>query len=233
MSKLPANPAPQIPTFAFQSHQVRTIMEDGQLWFVAKDVCAALEIGWAGRVLNSIPDSWQRMCNLHIRRGTYDVRVISEPAVYKLAFRSNKPEADAFTNWVASEVIPAIRKTGKFAVDEKPRRERQKALPKPSAPAFPRFTPRTTMDEIEARLTTLCLHVQKERFSIYVDLLNQFCNTYTPRIVPADVVCSSVSNAIYSLINDCLLRAGDNPLQFDNPCKLVREVRDMLESVRA
>ena len=42
------------------------------------------------------------------------MRVISEPAVYKLAFRSNKPEADAFTNWVASEVLPAIRKTGKY-----------------------------------------------------------------------------------------------------------------------
>ncbi|OIO03169.1 MAG: hypothetical protein AUJ49_05040 [Desulfovibrionaceae bacterium CG1_02_65_16] len=40
---------------------------------------------------------------------------IAEPAVYKLAFRSNKPEADAFTNWVASEVLPAIRKTGQYA----------------------------------------------------------------------------------------------------------------------
>lgn len=39
---------------------------------------------------------------------------ISEPAVYKLAFRSNKPEADAFTNWVASEVLPSIRKSGKY-----------------------------------------------------------------------------------------------------------------------
>ena len=42
------------------------------------------------------------------------MRVISEPAVYKLAFRSNKPEADTFTNWVASEVLPSIRKTGKY-----------------------------------------------------------------------------------------------------------------------
>jgi hypothetical protein len=44
----------------------------------------------------------------------YETRLISEPAVYKLAFRSNKPEADAFTNWVASEVLPTIRKTGRY-----------------------------------------------------------------------------------------------------------------------
>jgi hypothetical protein len=44
--------------------------------------------------------------------------------VYKLAFRSNKPEADAFTNWVASEVLPAIRKTGGYRASPK-----QPALP--------------------------------------------------------------------------------------------------------
>ena len=42
------------------------------------------------------------------------MRVINEAATYKLAFRSNKPEADVFTNWVASEVLPSIRKTGKY-----------------------------------------------------------------------------------------------------------------------
>jgi prophage antirepressor-like protein len=39
---------------------------------------------------------------------------INEPALYKLAFRSNKPAAEEFTNWVASEVLPAIRKTGRY-----------------------------------------------------------------------------------------------------------------------
>lgn len=45
---------------------------------------------------------------------TRDLVIISEPAVYKLAFRSNKSEADAFTNWVVSEVLPAIRKSGRY-----------------------------------------------------------------------------------------------------------------------
>ena len=44
--------------------------------------------------------------------------LIKEPAVYKLAFRSNKPEAEAFTEWVAEEVLPSIRKTGSYSVPD-------------------------------------------------------------------------------------------------------------------
>lgn len=109
----------QSPIFSFKSYEIRTIMQDGQPWFVARDVCAALGIGWTGRTLSQIPGDWQCVCKLHIRRGMYETRVISEPAVYKLAFRSNKPEADEFTNWVASEVLPAIRKTGKYESEPK------------------------------------------------------------------------------------------------------------------
>lgn len=58
------------------------------------------------------------------------LKVISEPAVYKLAFRSNKPEADEFTNWVASEVLPAIRKTGGYQAQTPPQLPLVKALDK-------------------------------------------------------------------------------------------------------
>lgn len=105
---------PAASPFQFNDFPIRTQVEGEQLWFAARDVCAALGISWTGRTLSMIPDDWQRMCKLHIRRGKYDTRLINEPAVYKLAFRSNKPEADAFTNWIASEVVPAIRKTGKY-----------------------------------------------------------------------------------------------------------------------
>lgn len=65
---------------------------------------------------------------------TRDLVFISEPAVYKLAFRSNKPEADVFTNWVASEVLPAIRKGGEYKVAP-----RQKALPM-TEPHYPEMS---------------------------------------------------------------------------------------------
>ncbi len=105
--------------FIFQDHQIRTVIENDQLWFVAADICKALNIAWTGHTLGVIPSDWQglvKLTNLSKQR----VRIINEPAVYKLAFRSNKPDADEFTNWIAGEVVPAIRKTGKYDIQEQP-----------------------------------------------------------------------------------------------------------------
>jgi len=121
----PSTPSP-VP-FAFKDHQVRTVVNgDGKPWFVAKDVCGALAVSWSSRTLDPIPDDWKGMMKFitpnEQKRGGLrgDITVIAEPAVYKLAFRSNKPEADEFTNWVASEVLPAIRKTGQFQAQAEP-----------------------------------------------------------------------------------------------------------------
>ena len=112
--------------FVFRDHQIRTVIKKEQPWFIAKDVCKALGINWCGTALNGIPESWQGMWSHHTPSGNQRVRFISEPAVYKLAFRSNKEEADAFTNWIASEVVPSIRKTGAYSVSPEP------AHPRPS-----------------------------------------------------------------------------------------------------
>ncbi|TYT74490.1 BRO-N domain-containing protein [Desulfobotulus mexicanus] len=110
--------------FTFQNQTVRTLSENGQIWFVAKDVYDALEITWKGSdSLQSIPESWRGvrsfrtpLKNQHGEYGEQDQEfvIINEPALYKLAFRSNKPAAEEFTNWVASEVLPSIRKTGRY-----------------------------------------------------------------------------------------------------------------------
>lgn len=113
-ASLPISSSP-VP-YAFQDHNVRTILHMGKPWFLARDVCAALGITWSGATLNTIPVAWRTMLKLNIHEKFRSVKVISEPAVYKLAFRSNKPEADKFTNWVASEVLPSIRKTGTYSV---------------------------------------------------------------------------------------------------------------------
>lgn len=111
----------ETPVFNFKSHSIRTVVHNNEPWFVARDVCAALGIRWTGHALNGIPEAWVGMVrHTTPRKGgnqTHNTRIISEPAVYKMAFRSNKQEADEFTNWVASEVLPAIRRTGKFEVN--------------------------------------------------------------------------------------------------------------------
>ncbi|MDL2315717.1 hypothetical protein LJC59_01350 [Desulfovibrio sp. OttesenSCG-928-A18] len=106
--------------FVFKDHQIRTIQEDnGALWFAAKDVCSALGIIWNGKALAGIPDQWQGMRSFLTPSGNQRLRALQEPGVYKLAFRSNKEDADEFTNWIASDVVPSIRETGQYTVAPK------------------------------------------------------------------------------------------------------------------
>ena len=113
------------PVFNFHNNQIRVHTEqDGAPWFSAKDVCTALAITWSGSTLKAIPEEWKGMLRFNTPGnpgrgggGNQRLKAINEPAVYKLAFRSNKPEADKFTTWVAGEVLPSIRKTGRYEKD--------------------------------------------------------------------------------------------------------------------
>ncbi|MDK2794418.1 MAG: hypothetical protein PWP75_1047 [Caldanaerobacter sp.] len=80
-----------------------------------KDVCDVLDIAWRGQqTLVNIREDWKGVRNFRTPGGIQEMIVIKEPAVYKLAFRSRKEEAERFTDWVAGEVIPSIRKTGRY-----------------------------------------------------------------------------------------------------------------------
>lgn len=100
---------------------IRTEMKDGEPWFVARDIASALNITWTGHILDRIPKEWTLMVNLPINGsegGVSNIRrmtLINESAMYKLAFRSNKPEADRFVNWIAGDVLPSIRRTGSYS----------------------------------------------------------------------------------------------------------------------
>lgn len=103
--------------FLFQNHEVFTaIRPDGTAMFCAKHVCDCLEIIWqgAGKTLVNIPKEWKGVGKLPTPGGDQEAIFISEPAVYRLAFRSNKPAAVEFCNWVCEEVLPAIRRFGAY-----------------------------------------------------------------------------------------------------------------------
>ena len=101
--------------FEYQHKQVRTVLLEGQVWFVAKDVCAVLELVNSRQSVSSLSDKVKRAVTQTDSIGRpQQMTVISEAGVYKLAFRSSKPEAEKFTDWVAGEVIPQIRKTGRY-----------------------------------------------------------------------------------------------------------------------
>lgn len=100
---------------------IRTEMINDEPWFVAKDIALALGITWSGHTLDRIPEEWKTMVSFTVYEsedavtGVRRTAFINESAMYKLAFRSNKPEADRFVNWIAGKVLPAIRRTGSYS----------------------------------------------------------------------------------------------------------------------
>lgn len=103
--------------FLFSNVEIRTATTpSGDVLFCAKDVCAALEIWWSGsgNTLKSIPKEWQGVAYHATPSGAQETVFVNEAGVYRLIFRSKKPKAVEFANWVCSEVLPAIRKQGFF-----------------------------------------------------------------------------------------------------------------------
>lgn len=100
--------------FEYNDQPVRVELVDGEPWFVAADVARVLGIANIRENLRQMRADWRRVSKSDTSTGTKEVTIISEAAVYKLAFRSNKPQAEAFADWVASEVLPQIRKTGAY-----------------------------------------------------------------------------------------------------------------------
>ena len=107
---------PHANPFNFDDVQVRTATDDhGEAWFCAKDVFNALEVHWSGsRGLLGMPENWQRVGYLPTPSGIQSAVFISEAGVYQTLFRSRKPKAQKFAEWVCEEVLPSIRKNGFF-----------------------------------------------------------------------------------------------------------------------
>ena len=106
--------------YTYKTHNVRTTEIEGEIWFVAADVCDILELSNPTEALRALDDDEKN--TLRITEGTShkggnpNMNVINEAGLYKLTFKSRKPEAKSFTRWVTHEVLPSIRKTGSYSV---------------------------------------------------------------------------------------------------------------------
>ncbi len=102
--------------FSFQErHDVRIQLIADEPWFCLKDVCEVLSIQNASDLLSKQLDS-AGVEKIYLRSGGQkrQLSFINEPNLYRVIFRSNKPEARQFQDWVFNEVLPAIRKTGRY-----------------------------------------------------------------------------------------------------------------------
>lgn len=152
--------------FNFKGNDVRTTIKDGEPMFCLADVCAVLEIGNPsqlktrlnpdGVITNEVIDSMGR---------TQQATFISEQNLYKVIFQSRKPEAEAFTDWVTGEVLPAIRKTGTYSCDPVVRKFVEEVQKKASA---------QVRRDLAAARNAAITSLQNAGYSVDLDLIKSF-----------------------------------------------------------
>lgn len=101
--------------FNYQDQQVRTVVKNGQPWFVAKDVCNVLNHSNHKVAVSRLDEDEVSKVYLTDSLGrNQKTTVVNEAGLYSLILTSNKPEAKQFKRWITHEVIPTIRKTGAY-----------------------------------------------------------------------------------------------------------------------
>lgn len=104
--------------FQFHSTEVRTIDRNGQVWFVASDIARALNYFEAKDMTRFLDDDEKGVHIVPTLGGDQQVTIISESGLYHALLKSRKREAKPFRKWVTAEVLPAIRRSGRYAVPQ-------------------------------------------------------------------------------------------------------------------
>ena len=112
----------QLSTFNFESNSIRTLAIDNEPWFVAVDVCNALDIANSRDALLKLDEDEKTTVGLtdsQAGNGAQSISIISESGMYTLILRCRDAVKKGsiphrFRKWVTSEVLPTIRKTGKY-----------------------------------------------------------------------------------------------------------------------
>ena len=99
--------------------KLRVTMKDGEPWFVASDVCKALEVKNPSMALSRLDNDEKALISIEgLSRGNDKGNVVNEPGLYALVLGSRKPEAKQFKRWVTHDILPSIRKHGVYMTDD-------------------------------------------------------------------------------------------------------------------
>lgn len=105
--------------FNYNQKEVRVVTDEaGNPWWVAKDVCDILGLKNTADSLSKIPEKHKGIDSIYTLGGAQKVNIIDETGLYRLILRCDKPQAEPFMEWVTSEVLPTIRKTGQYSTDQ-------------------------------------------------------------------------------------------------------------------
>lgn len=112
----------QLSTFSFESNSIRTLAINNEPWFIAKDLCNTLKISNVSDALLKLDDDEKATIGLtdsQAGNGAQSISIISESGMYTLILRCRDAVKKGsvphrFRKWVTAEVLPTIRKTGKY-----------------------------------------------------------------------------------------------------------------------
>ena len=105
----------KVTIFKYEENKlVRTLNQNGEPWFVLKDVCGILSIGNAADVYARLDEDEKGVGQVDTLGGLQRMSIISESGLYNVILRSDKPEAKPFRKWVTAVVLPSIRKNGGY-----------------------------------------------------------------------------------------------------------------------
>ncbi|MEK4379296.1 MULTISPECIES: phage antirepressor [Bacillus] len=185
--------------FNYQDQQVRTVVKDGQPWFVAKDVCNVLSHSNHKVAVSRLDEDEVSKVYLTDSLGrNQKTTVINEAGLYSLILTSNKPEAKQFKRWITHEVIPTIRQTGGYVANDE--LFIQTYLPQ--------------ADENTKLLFKTTLHTMKEQ--------SKQIETMKPKVIFAEAVESSESSVLVGELAKIIQQNGVDI----GPNKLFQWLRD-------
>lgn len=98
--------------FDYEGQTVRTVVIDGEPWFVLSDLARILGLSQFRK--DRLDEGVIRNHTLPTAGGAQQMTIVSEPGMYEVVIRSDKPEAVAFRRWITTDVLPTIRKTGGY-----------------------------------------------------------------------------------------------------------------------
>ena len=183
--------------------QVRTIQQNGEPWFVGKDVAEILGYKDTSDAMKKHVDIEDKLTRRFADSGqNREMYIINESGLYSLILSSKMPKAKEFKRWVTSEVIPAIRKTGKYEA-------MAQAVPINDEPA-------TDFTQLEfdqrIRIAAIIASCRRERLPLVAKVLSLDLEEMMP-LMPAHI--NEAEQAAYQYISsvyDSLER--DTPIQY-------------------
>lgn len=105
-------------SYQFEENPVRIVMVAGDPWFVANDVARALGYTRQQEMVRNLDEDEKGVHNVHSLGGAQEMNIISESGLYAAVLKSRKEEAKRFRKWVTGEVLPSLRKTGRYQMHD-------------------------------------------------------------------------------------------------------------------